>query len=213
MKREASVASSLASSQSTEPLAMHKSQTNESLTEPSLHSMEDSSLQSQTTLEMTDSFDQSDASMTDPQPLSAVNLLQSSPPISKINDSFKFKPGFAVSFKPSSGAINMDAEEETQSNSPKHSRTPPPSDIHVNSTTPGPVNSGDNTSEVSGVYDSLALGLDSLHLQQDYIENVMDGDDILWTCVSASACHITDETQIRNWLLPAKGTNVNETSV
>ncbi len=211
VRRETSVASSLASSHSTEPLTIEKSQTSESLNDQSLQSVEDSSqgsLQSQTTLEMTDSFDQLDASLKDSQPLSAVNLLQSSPPISKINDSFKFKPGFAVSFKPSSGAVNMDVEDDAQINNSKHSTSTPPSENQVNSTTPYPGNAGDMTSQVSGEYDSLASGLDSLSIQQDYAENLVDGDDILWVCVSASACHITDETQIRSWLLPAKGTSL-----
>ncbi len=116
------------------------------------------------------------------------------------NDAFGFKSGFAVSFKPASNAVSMtrddeDSDSESEVNtddlgtSASKMRSKTPQDLH----------------ESSEVCDSLSEGLDSLALLDpvDFIKE--DGEDILWTDVSASACSITEESQIRNWFTANRG--------
>ena len=107
----------------------------------------------------------------------------------KGKETFQFKSGFAVSYKPSSNIVRMNTEsEESEIKTDELEQfVRSPSDAN-----PNHVN--------SGTYDSLSEGLDSISVNNPSDMIRADGTDILWTSVSASACGISDEIQIRNWL-------------
>ena len=97
---------------------------------------------------------------------------------------FDFKSGFAVSYKPSSNVVSMSADDEEKSETDELEQ-------------PGQRPSND----VLETCNSLSEALDSIteHNPSDLMRE--DGPDILWTSISASACTISDESQIRNWLV------------
>ena len=104
----------------------------------------------------------------------------------KVKEKFQFKSGFAVSYKPSSNIVRMNTESE---------------EAEINTDELGQSASDANPNHViSGTYDSLSDGLDSITVNNPSDMISEDGTDILWTSVSASACAISDESQIRNWL-------------
>ena len=108
----------------------------------------------------------------------------------KVDEKFQFKSRFAVSYKPSSNIVKMNTgNEKSKINTEELEQSVLcPSDVYPNHV-------------ISGTNDSLSEGLDSISINSpsDIIKE--DGTDILWTSVSASACSISDEIQIRNWLI------------
>ncbi len=118
-----------------------------------------------------------------------------SPKLAKKGDRFNFKAGFAVSFHPSSNVVKMNAEEEISS-----------SEIETEDTTAQFNGSVDKQqSESADIYDSLSEGMDSVALTNPAKLIKDDGAEILWTSVSASACNIAGESQIRSWFNASKG--------
>ena len=107
----------------------------------------------------------------------------------KGKEKFQFKSGFAVSYKPSSNIVRMNTDSED-------------SEIKTDELEQCVLSPSDASSNhvISGTYDSLSEGLDSISVNNPSDMIREDGTDILWTSVSASACGISDEIQIRNWL-------------
>ena len=107
-----------------------------------------------------------------------------------VEEKFQFKSRFAVSYKPSSNMVKMNTgSEKSHINTDELEQSVLcSSDVYPNHI-------------ISGTNDSLSEGLDSISINNppDIIKE--DGTGILWTSVSASACGISDESQIRNWLI------------